>query len=139
MKSGFRSTTPYAASSLVVKELYDYKADPLETVNVVNDSKYAAIANEMDTKMLEFFKSQQTPATTVHLKQEAAQNLQLIQNGQGLLVRNVMAGVKVEIFDATGKLIVVKKSTDGDVRFNSLTPGIYIVRSGDRQMKYIHK
>ena len=41
-------------------ELYDYKKDPLETINVANEKNYATIAKEMNTKMLAYFKSQET-------------------------------------------------------------------------------
>jgi len=139
MKSGFKSTTPYTASSLVIKELYDYQVDPLETVNVANDSKYAVIANEMDKKMMEFFNSQSTVTSTVLIKKEAEQTLRIIQNGQNLIVGNVKEGAPVEIFDATGRLVAVKKNNDTEVGFTSLKSGIYIIRSGSQQVKYIFK
>jgi hypothetical protein len=41
-------------------EMYDYTADPLEKVNIYNSDNYKAAAKEMYTKMIDFFKSQET-------------------------------------------------------------------------------
>jgi hypothetical protein len=58
MDNNFRSSQPYNASSLIGSELYDYQTDPEEKNNVFNDKKYAAVAKEMQQKMLAFFKTQ---------------------------------------------------------------------------------
>ncbi len=58
MGENFRSTNPYIEKLLIASELYDYKKDPLETVNVAADKKYSSVAKEMHGKMLKFLKSQ---------------------------------------------------------------------------------
>ena len=58
MDNNWRSSQPYIASSLIGSELYDYEVDPEERNNVFTDKKYAAIAKEMEQKMLAFFKKQ---------------------------------------------------------------------------------
>jgi iduronate 2-sulfatase len=59
MKDGFRSNMPFKKESVIGTELYDYKGDPLETVNEVNNKKYKEITSTMHGKMLAFFESQQ--------------------------------------------------------------------------------
>ncbi len=58
MGDNFRSSQPFKKELVVGSELYDYTNDPNETVNVVNDKKYAVVSKEMLGKMLAFFKSQ---------------------------------------------------------------------------------
>ncbi len=58
MGNGFRSNKPFDKSLIIGTELYDYKKDPLEKVNVVNDKKYLAITKKMNAKIISFFKSQ---------------------------------------------------------------------------------
>jgi len=58
MKDGYRSERPFSKDLLVASELYDYKKDPNETVNVVNDKNYASVSKDMQTKMEQFFSSQ---------------------------------------------------------------------------------
>jgi hypothetical protein len=58
MNNGYRSNQPYDEKLLIGAELYDYKNDPLETVNVVNEKKYQSVAAEMKNQMIQFFKSQ---------------------------------------------------------------------------------
>ena len=58
MSNGYRSNKPFDKNLVIGTELYDYKKDPLETENVVNDKKYTAITKEMNVKMMNFFKSQ---------------------------------------------------------------------------------
>jgi iduronate 2-sulfatase len=59
MGENFRSTQPFNQSLVIGSELYDYKKDPLEKKNVVNDKKYTAMSKEMLNKMLAFFKTQE--------------------------------------------------------------------------------
>ena len=56
--SDFTSKQPYKEDKVYAVELYDYVKDPLETVNVVNDEKYASVSKEMKDKMIKFFKEQ---------------------------------------------------------------------------------
>jgi arylsulfatase A-like enzyme len=58
MKNGFRTTQPYKKESEIGDELYDYKADPLEKVNVAKDIKYDAVAKKLKAQMLVYFASQ---------------------------------------------------------------------------------
>lgn len=58
MNNGFRSTQPFNKDWVIGIELYDYKKDPLETMNVANEKKYAVIAKMLNTKMMTFLKSQ---------------------------------------------------------------------------------
>ncbi len=58
MKNGFRSNQPYNKDLIIGTELYDYKKDPLEKVNVVNEKKYKTASANMHSKMLAFFNSQ---------------------------------------------------------------------------------
>jgi hypothetical protein len=39
-------------------ELYDYKADPLETKNVAREKNYQAVVAKMRNDMLNYFNSQ---------------------------------------------------------------------------------
>jgi arylsulfatase A-like enzyme len=63
LKDKMRSSDPYNPEKLVGTELYDYQADPLETINVAKEKKYAPIAAQMHKKMMDFFKSQEKPTT----------------------------------------------------------------------------
>lgn len=54
----YRSTRPFDESMLVAKELYDYKSDPLETINVVDKRKYRRVYRNMSQQMTGFFDSQ---------------------------------------------------------------------------------
>jgi hypothetical protein len=40
-------------------EMYDYKKDPLETINVAKEISYEAISKELYGKMVAYFKSQE--------------------------------------------------------------------------------
>ncbi len=53
-KQAFNETQVYAS------ELYDYVKDPLEKVNVVNDKNYSDTSAALKSKMIAFFKSQET-------------------------------------------------------------------------------
>lgn len=58
MGENYRSTKPFDKKLLIASELYDYKKDPLETVNVADDENYSAVAKEMHNKMLAFLATQ---------------------------------------------------------------------------------
>jgi hypothetical protein len=58
MTNGYRSTQPYDEKLLLGTELYDYKKDPFEKVNVVDERAYKMVSAEMKSQMLQFFKSQ---------------------------------------------------------------------------------
>jgi arylsulfatase A-like enzyme len=58
LKNNFRSNMPFREDLVVASELYDYKKDPDETVNVVADSKYARVSKEMHEKMIHFLSQQ---------------------------------------------------------------------------------
>jgi arylsulfatase A-like enzyme len=60
MKNDFRSTDHYDEKLIIGEELYDYEADPLETINVFNEAKYKSTGEELKNKMILFFKSQET-------------------------------------------------------------------------------
>jgi arylsulfatase A-like enzyme len=53
----FTSDQVYSADKVYDIELYDYENDPLEKVNQANNKKYAAIASDLDKKMITYFKS----------------------------------------------------------------------------------
>lgn len=55
----FTTSQPYDAKKVYANELYDYTNDPLEKVNVFNAQQYKEVAKEMQSKMIEFFKSQE--------------------------------------------------------------------------------
>jgi len=59
MKSKFRSSQPFNESLIYGMELYDYKKDPNETVNVVDDKEYVKIKNELKQKMISYFHQQE--------------------------------------------------------------------------------
>ena len=59
MKNKFRSFQKYDESMVYGTELYDYKKDPNETVNVINEKKYAAISKKLKKEMLQYFKEQE--------------------------------------------------------------------------------
>ena len=54
----FTSKQAFETSKVYASELYDYEKDPLEKVNVVKDKKYENTSSELNSKMIEFFKSQ---------------------------------------------------------------------------------
>jgi len=58
LKDNYRSTKPFTNELVVASELYDYKKDPNETVNIVGQKKYSEVSADMHKKMLQFFKSQ---------------------------------------------------------------------------------
>ncbi|MFP5041560.1 hypothetical protein [Parasediminibacterium sp. JCM 36343] len=55
--NGFTSKEPFTNDRVYAKELDDYKKDPLETINVADDTHYASLSKEMYDKMLAFFKN----------------------------------------------------------------------------------
>jgi iduronate 2-sulfatase len=63
MSNGFRSSQAFNKNLIIGTELYDYKKDPNETINVTNEKKYAEINLAMHKKMLAFFKTQEIKTT----------------------------------------------------------------------------
>jgi iduronate 2-sulfatase len=59
MSNGFRSSQAFNKDLIIGTELYDYKSDPNETINVTNEKKYAEVNLAMHKKMLAFFKTQE--------------------------------------------------------------------------------
>lgn len=58
MGNGYRSYMPFRKDWIIGEELYDYKKDPLEKVNVAKAKKYASMYKSLHEKMLSFFTSQ---------------------------------------------------------------------------------
>ena len=58
--NNFTSKQPFNESQVYASEMYDYVKDPLEKVNVVNDKNYTSISASLKSKMIAFFKSQET-------------------------------------------------------------------------------
>ena len=58
LKDSYRSYKPFSKELVVASELYDYKKDPNETVNVVNETNYDAVARDLNSKMVAFLNSQ---------------------------------------------------------------------------------
>lgn len=56
--NNFTSKDTFSARKIYAKELYDYTKDPLEKVNIVNNSEYKSVAKDMYNIMESFFKSQ---------------------------------------------------------------------------------
>ncbi len=56
--NSFNTKQLYDEKKIYAVELYDYTKDPLETVNVVNEEKYASVYKELKQKMIAFFNSQ---------------------------------------------------------------------------------
>jgi len=54
---GFRTTMPFDDDLVVAKELYDYRRDPLETVNVADKLRYRRVYRKMSGLMLDFFEN----------------------------------------------------------------------------------
>ena len=59
MGNNYRSNLPFNKEYIIGTELYDYKNDPLEKINVAKENKYATISKTMYQQILDFFKSQQ--------------------------------------------------------------------------------
>ncbi|MHC1705665.1 MAG: sulfatase [Tenuifilaceae bacterium] len=58
MKDDFRSTQAFSNDLKVGSELYDYEADPNESINVANEKSYASISKKMHKKMIKYMKTQ---------------------------------------------------------------------------------
>ena len=56
--NAFTSKEPFTEDRVYAKELYDYKKDPLETVNVAEEKDYAAVYKDLHDKLVTFFKAQ---------------------------------------------------------------------------------
>ena len=59
MKDNFRSNQVFDTNLVFASELYDYKQDPNETMNLIESKKYAKTKVEMHDKMIRFLKSQE--------------------------------------------------------------------------------
>jgi len=55
-----KSVIVFDEKKIFASEMYDYTVDPLEKVNVYKADNYKVVAKEMYTKMIEFFKSQES-------------------------------------------------------------------------------
>jgi arylsulfatase A-like enzyme len=64
MKDSYRSYKPFSKDLIVATELYDYKIDPNETVNVVKEKNYVSVAKDLDSKMVAFLNSQRSKQVT---------------------------------------------------------------------------
>lgn len=58
MGDNYRSNQPFKKEQVVGAELYDYKKDRLEKVNVAEEPKYQVVVDEMYNKMINFFSTQ---------------------------------------------------------------------------------
>jgi len=58
--NNFNSKEAFNESQVYASEMYDYVKDPLEKINVVNDKNYTSISASLKSKMIAFFKSQET-------------------------------------------------------------------------------
>lgn len=58
----FTSEQAFSPDKIYAIELYDFEKDPLETVNVSGDKNYKRVADQLRSKMISFFKSQQKTA-----------------------------------------------------------------------------
>jgi hypothetical protein len=58
--NNFTSKQAFNESQVYASEMYDYVKDPLEKVNVVKDKNYTSISATLKSKMIAFFKSQET-------------------------------------------------------------------------------
>lgn len=50
--ASYRSYKKYNANNIVGRELYDYKTDPNETKNLVNDKAYSSVVGELKSKLM---------------------------------------------------------------------------------------
>ena len=58
MGSGFRSGMPFSDDLVYETELYDYKKDPDETVNLTKNKRYRSVTAKMNKKITAFFNEQ---------------------------------------------------------------------------------
>ncbi len=58
MKDSYRSGKPYNKALVVAAELYDYRKDPNETVNVANDKNYTSVSKELNSSLLRYLSEQ---------------------------------------------------------------------------------
>ncbi len=58
MSNDYRSIQAFDEKLMVANELYDYKKDPNETVNVVNEKEYAEVVKKMHAEMIGFMATQ---------------------------------------------------------------------------------
>ncbi|NGP78094.1 DUF4976 domain-containing protein [Balneolaceae bacterium YR4-1] len=53
-KNDYRSYKPYKNRNIVARELYDYKKDPLESINVVESEDYQDTAKKLKKQLKDF-------------------------------------------------------------------------------------
>jgi GH35 family endo-1,4-beta-xylanase len=61
LKDGVKSTHAVKESDIIAEEFYDYKLDPLETVNLMNNSRYLNPIKNLKNNAFDFFNSQSFP------------------------------------------------------------------------------
>ena len=66
MSEGFRTYDSFSEDRVYASELYDYKKDPLEKVNVADEKAYAKVSKELKKKMLTYFKAQKESLQTTN-------------------------------------------------------------------------
>ena len=67
MKDNFRSYQAFDKNLLIATELYDYKKDPNETVNVASEKEYAATAKKLQQDMLSFLAAEHKKLSNINL------------------------------------------------------------------------
>ena len=58
MKNNFRTSQQFDDKLIIATELYDYKIDPNETINVADEKNYSTIRKVLYKKMLDYMESQ---------------------------------------------------------------------------------
>jgi len=63
MKDNFRSSQRFDDKLILATELYDYKKDPNETINVADEKNYSTIRKNLYKKMLDYMEKQRIKLT----------------------------------------------------------------------------
>jgi arylsulfatase A-like enzyme len=58
LKNSLRRGNSFGKEAEAARELYDYKIDPNETVNVAHEKNYAMISKDLHAKMVRFLQTQ---------------------------------------------------------------------------------
>jgi len=58
LKDYYRSSKPFSRDLIVASELYDYKNDPNETLNVAGEKEYSSVMKDMNKKIVNFLNLQ---------------------------------------------------------------------------------